>query len=246
MAGLDVLKVSGNEVLEQERDVIGGNTPLATDVYGFTCEYLYIDQTDSGALMVYGSFKEDVSGKSIRYSECVMSKKSGTLKKTYTDRNGDEKLLVGYTRTLALIHSMGIDAKDLSEIDVEPRTLKLYDKDAKGETDQEKNTFIDAMGAKVQAAVYNVVETKMDKDEDGKYTVPTSEERAYNEFIKFFHADGRTNLEVTNNEEPAFRDEWVEAHKGKLRDKRSKDAPKAGAPKAKGAPVAKKAPLKFT
>lgn len=226
---LDMLKLAPGVKVGKDKDTLGGNGPQATDIYAATCEHLYIDQTDSGAVMVYGSFKLN-DGPSVRFSECIMSKKSGTLKPTYTDkRSGKEEPLPGYSKVLHLAHAIGLKVADLSELVAEKKILKLYDFDAGKELPQEKNVLTAFKDKALQIALYNQVETKMAKDAEGKYTVPTSEERTLNTFEKWFTAEGLTIEEAAEGEEATFRDIWLEAHKGKVRDKRKKDAPKAGA-----------------
>lgn len=230
MSALDMLKLNDNVKVEDDKDTLGGNAPLATDVYPMTCEYMYIDQTQSGALMVYGSFKTD-EDKSVRFSECIMSKKSGTLKATYTDKRSNKELpLPGYSKVVHLAKAMGLDISDLSGLEADKRILKLYDFEEMKELPKEKNVLVDLCGKRVQVAIYNQVETKMAKDDEGKYTVPTSEERTLNTFEKWFTTEGHTIEEVKAGGEPEFRDIWLEAHKGKVRDKRVKGAAQSGAP----------------
>lgn len=238
---LDILKLDAGVTVEADKDTLGGNGPLATDVYAATCEYMYIDQTQSGALMAYGSFKTE-EGRSVRFSECIMSKKSGTLKATYTDkRSGKETPLPGYSKVLHLAQALGLDVSDLSALEADKRILKLYDFELSKEVPQEKNVITSFTGKPLQMAIYNQVETKMAKDADGKYTVPTSEERTLNTFDKWFTAEGLTIEEAKAGGEAEFKEAWLEAHKGKVRDKRKKDAPKSGV-----APVASTATkLKF-
>lgn len=247
---LDILKLDAGVEVEADTDTLGGGGVQSTDVYALTCEYMYLDQTQSGALMAMGSFKTE-AGVSIRFSECIMSKKSGTLKATYTDKRSNKEVpLPGYSKVLHLAQAMGLDVQDLSGLTAEKKILKLYDFEQKKELPQEKNVITDFTGKRIQAAIYEVVETKMAKDGEGNYTVPTSEERKLNTFDKWFTAEGRTIEEVNAEKQIAeltaagqtvppklqaiadgsFREVWLEAHFGKVRDKRKKDAPKAGAP----------------
>ncbi|AUR97294.1 hypothetical protein NVP1238A_45 [Vibrio phage 1.238.A._10N.261.52.F10] len=242
---IDILKMDAGVELEKDTDVLSTGGPLTTNVYPLTAKYMYLDKTEKGALMAYGEFETE-TGRSVRFSECLGSKKSGTFKTTYTDkRSGKEKPLPGYTKLLHLAHAMGIQVKDLSGLTAEPKILKLYDYDAKKELPQEKKVITDFTGKAIQAAIYNQVETKMAKDGNGNYTVPTAEERTLNTFEKWFTADGRTIEEVASGDEASFKELWLTAHKDKVRDKRAKNAPKAGAPIAGGAATSPAPTLKF-
>jgi hypothetical protein len=225
---LDILKLNADVEVEQDKDSLGGSGPLPTDVYAAICEYMYLDQTASGALMAYGSFKAVDADRSVRFSECIMSKKSGTLKATYTDkRTGKEKPLPGYTKVLHLAQALGMDIQDLSGLEAEQKILKLWDYEQSKELPQEKNVITSFTGKPLQMAVMEVVETKMAKDAEGKYTVPTAEERSLNEIVKWFDANG-----VTNSGDKDFKEAWLLKNKGNVKDKRAKNAPKAGAPAA--------------
>lgn len=229
---LDALKLSPEVTIEDDKDVIGGGGPLSTDIYGMVCEYMYLDQTASGAVMAYGNFKEKETGRNIRFSECVMSKKSGTLKATYTDKkSGKEKPLPGYSKVFHLAQVLGLKITDLSGLACEKKFLNLWDREAKKEVPQEKNVLVDLTGKELQVAVYKVLETKMEDDGSGSWNIPTSEEFVKNDLVKWFSPDGLTVEEMTNGVgDKPFREQWLEAHKGKERDNRVKGAPKAGAP----------------
>lgn len=241
MSALDMLKLNPEVDVEDDRDTLGGNAPLPTNIYDAVCEHMYLDQTASGAVMAYGNFL--VNGKGIRFSECIMSKKSGTLKATYTDKkSGKEKPLPGYSKVVHLAQAIGLKITDLSALTAEPKLLKLWDNEKKAETPQEKNVITDFSGAKLQIALYHVIETKMAKDGQGKYTVPTAEERTFNEIVKWFNEDGQTIDEMKGNKPADFREKWIETYADKVKDKRVKGAPKAGAPAAGGTEAPK---LKF-
>lgn len=233
---LDILKLGAGVEVEADKDVIGGGSAvLASGVYPIQCEYLYLDQTKSGALMAYGSFKPE-GGRSIRFSECVMSKKSGAAKVTYTDKKtGKEVPLPGYSKLLHLFHACDIDIADLSEMEVEKKTLKLWDYEAKKELPVEKNVLVQMTGQHLQAGIRKVLETKMAQDANGDWNVPTAEEKTFNDIFKWFNKDGFTVQEVKEQAaEPAFKNQWEEAYKDKDLDRRVKNAPKAGAPKLGG------------
>lgn len=234
---LDALKLSPEVELEDDKDVLGGGGPLKTDIYGLTCEYMYLEQTKSGAVMAVGSFKEDDSGRSIRFSECVMSKKSGTLKATYTDKKTKkERPLPGYTKVLHLAKVIGLGVADLSGLACEAKVLKLFDFKERKEVPQEKNVLTDFLGAKLKAGIYLVRESKMEESEPGKWDQPTGEEFSKNDIVKWFNEDGLTIEEMEKGVgDVPFADQWREAHAGKERDNRVKDAaPKSGAPQLGG------------
>lgn len=232
---IEQLSLGADVEIEEERDSLGGGGALPSDLYACTIEAAYLETTKSGAVMANINFTT-ADGKRLRMSECIMSKKSGALKATYTDKKtGKEKPLPGYSKVLGLIHLLvdpGI--KDLGSCEIEERILKLYDFEQKKEVPQAKNCLVQLHGTSVGVATLKVIETKMAKDAEGKYTVATAETREVNTFEKFFNEDGLTLSEIKKNEPADFCKQWADKFKGKVVDKTVAPSSQAGMP---GAPA---------
>lgn len=228
---IDALKLGSDVTVQEERDVLGGVPD--TGVYPYTIKAAYLNSTKSGAVMAMVLF-EDPKGRKFTLSECIMSKKSGNLKATYTDKNGKEQLLPGYSKILNIFHTV-VDPTiaDLSVVESETKTLKLYDYVSKTEVPTDVPCFVQLHGKNVELALYKEIHTKMEKDSDGKYTVPTNETREVSNLDKLFNSDGLTLTEIKEGD-TKFKERWLTKHLGKSRDKTVKGAGVAGAPKAAG------------
>ena len=249
---LDFLQVADDVVQKEETDVLSSGGVFDTDVYSLKCKYAYMEENkvkkDDGtekvtSVMFYASFTDTATDRTIRFSECIASAKTGKLKPTYTDKKTNkEVLLPGYTKVVSLLQAAGMSIKTLAELAPEPKTLQLYDFDAGKEVPQEKAVILDMSGAEITAAIYRQVETKMAKDPaTGSYSVATAEEKEVNIFEKFGNAEGATNQELRAGEPATFLADWQEMHKGKIRDKRKKGATAGGtAGSTGGTPPAKK------
>ncbi|WAI96141.1 SSB protein [Vibrio phage vB_VhaP_PG11] len=219
--------------VEEDKDVLGGgNAVLPSGVYPLVCDYVYLEQTAKGALMAYGSFTPE-GGRSIRFSECIMSKKSGKLKPTYTcKKEGIEKPLPGYSKVLHLFKACGIEIADLSGAEVEKKILKLYSHEHKKELNQEKQVLVQLTGAALQGGVRRILETKMNKNETtGEYDINSGEDKKpYNEIFKWFNVDGQTIEEAAEGKPAKFKEDWVEMYGNKDLDRRKKSDVATGTP----------------
>lgn len=233
----------GTEGLEKNEDRVGGGSGWLrdTDIYTFTIKALYAGKsTSSNAQSVTGIFTDD-DGKEYRETFWITD---GQGRNYYMVKDKDKKEtgkkapLPGF----AIVNDIVMIATDkpLSEQETEEKTVKVYDPDAKQELPKAVPMLVEALGKKVALAVYRQLENKSKKnDSTGKYE-PIAEDREINLAEKAlfpqFKATVRevevaleNNGTVTDdaivdaqgNNVGVFWDQWVEAHKGKVRDKRT-------------------------
>lgn len=248
---LDALKIGKNVKRDEEKDVVSSGGALDTNVYPAKIKYGYLYKSTRGALMAKIEF--DTGGRSVSIDECIMSNKSGELKATY-EKGGEVRLLPGYSKILNVFQTVGItnDAgelvQDLSEVEVEERLLKLYDFKERKEVASEQNCLVQLFDENVEIAVYKEVVDKTTnvagEDEPADYQ-PTGETREVNEVVKVMNEDGFTLLEQGDEDvtEPLFKAEWIEAHKGKVKNKAKgakEGAAKSGRPGGKAGGPKKK------
>lgn len=173
---------------EVEEDFMGGGGILDTDLYTATIKAVYLGKSSSSEAQSV-NFLLDIAGKELRSSIWVSNKK-GEI--TYKDKNsGDLKNLPGYNQVDSV--AMLIAGKELSTLDVEERTLKLYDFDAKKELPKAVQCFVELHGETVSVAVQRQTVDKTKKDDSGAYQ-PTGETRDENEVIKFFDPDKQATI----------------------------------------------------
>jgi len=167
-----------------EDDFIGGGGVLDTDIYLATVKYAYLGKAaNSDARNLTLSLM--INGKEVTKS-IWMTNRNGDV--TYKDkRSGEEKNLPGYNQVNGL--AMLLLSREIGELDVEEKTLNLYDFDAKKELPQAVDCFVELHGLELQVAVQRQTVDKNAKNESTGNYEPTGETRDENEFVKFFPAE---------------------------------------------------------
>ena len=166
-----------------EDDFLRSGGALDTDIYPATIKACYTQKARNTKAMFVITLL-DVGGREVR-SQILTNNKSGGI--TYKDQAGKDKNLPGYNQmnTLALL----LTGKELGSLDVEEKTLKLYDFDAKKELPQAVDCFVELHGMKVQVALQKQIVDKTKLNEKTNEYDPTGETREVNEVIKYFPED---------------------------------------------------------
>lgn len=176
-----------------EDDYIGGSGgALDTDVYEATIKACYMQKASaSEAMSVVTLLKID--NREVR-SQIWTTNRSGGV--TYKDKKtGEEKNLPGYTQINAL--ALLVTGKELGNLDVENKSLNLYDFDAKKELPTAVDHFSELQGQKIMVALQRQTVDKTAKDPtSGDYLTVFDEKgnavtRDVNEVVKFF-PEGKT------------------------------------------------------
>lgn len=169
---------------EVEDDFIGGGGVLETDIYAGEIKYAYIGKaSNSDAQNATICIK--IGTKEITKS-IWMTKKNGDV--TYKDKKtGEEKNLPGYNQVNGLC--MLLCSKEVGDMDVEEKTLNLYDYESKKEVPQAVQCFTELHGIPLQVAIQKQIVDKTKKNESTGENEPIGETRENNEFIKFFPED---------------------------------------------------------
>lgn len=225
-----------------ERDVLGGSRLLDTDAYRLKVEYAYVSTSESGALGLFVAFKGN-NGEQLRSTQWMTSGTAKGRKNTY-EKDGKSYYLPGFMMadTLAMLTT----GKPINQLATEEKVIKLYNKDAKAEVPTKVQMVTEMLGQEVMVGVIKQTVDKTTKDvATGEY-VATGETRDENEIDKLFCAK-ETHLNMTVTEikaqatEAVFFNQWLEANKGKVKNKvkganGTAGAPKSGAPAAAGTP----------
>lgn len=162
-----------------EDDFIGGGGVLETDIYPAEIKYAYIGKSaSSDARNLTLSLK--IKGMESRF-QIWMTNGKGEV--TYKDKKNEEKNLPGYNQVNSLC--MLLCSKEVGDMDVEEKTLSLYDFESKKEIPQAVDCFTELHGMKLNVAIQKQIVDKTEKDSNGNY-VPTGDTRAQNEVVKFF------------------------------------------------------------
>lgn len=226
-----------------EKDNLGGGSNLRdAAIYASKIGMAYLHTSDKGAMALALTFVAE-DKKEIRETVYFTSGKDKGCKNTYQDKDGHDQYLPGYL----LIDSLCLltVGKNLTDMDHEEKSVKIYDFDAKAELPKSVQVLTELIGQEVHVGLIRMIENKRAKNDAGFY-VDTNDQVEKNQIDKFFRAEDKlTVAEIrAGATEAAFYDAWNEKNKGQVRNKFKAvaGAPAAGASKAGGAaPAAKPA-----
>lgn len=174
---------------EVEDDYLGGGGVLSTDIYPATIKYAYIGKAQNSDARNL-TLCLVVNGTEITRS-IWMTNRNGDV--TYKDKkSGETKNLPGYNQVNGLC--MLIASKEVGDMDVEEKTLNLYDFESKKEVPQAVDCFVELHGENLHVAVQEQIVDKTEKNESTGDYEPTGETRRTNEFIKFFPENGLVTI----------------------------------------------------
>jgi hypothetical protein len=252
-------KLSTDGVAKSEDNLgTGGGYIIDTDIQIYTIKALYAGKsTSSNAMSVTGIFVNKETGKEYRETFWVTS---GTGDNFYYSKDKDGKptdkksFLPGFNVVNDIC--MITTDKPLNEQTDEEKVVKVYDADAKGEVPKSVPMLTETLGKDVALAIYQNLENKSVKNAAGAYE-PVAEERKTNTVEKAMFPVFKTTVRETEvalenggsvkddtivdaqgNDVAVFWDAWIEAHKGKIKDKRKiKDGAAGTAGKPGGKPL---------
>lgn len=236
---MNIFALANDVIVEEERDTLGGFQPFEQDIYAFVIKAAYLDKSKKSEAQSINLLLETPEGKTYTHTTWITN---GTGQNYYIDQKdgNKKKVLPGMHQMSGL--SVLACGKSIDMAEKAEKVIKLYDYATKKDVPSKRIHIIDWHGKVIHGAMLKIIETKMAKDANGGYTIPTAEKRTVNEITKFFNSELMT-LSESRLPEPvsAFAAEWIKANKGKERDKTLKNVPQAGLPA--GVPAA--APLMF-
>jgi len=204
MGIFDNLKTDKN--IKESGDVIMGKGPLASGLYTMAIEMAYVDKSKGGATSINFKFKGP-KGEMLRRTEYVTGGDKKGNKNYYEDKDKVKHYLPGFNmvNNLCLLAA----GKELSEVDHEERTIKIYNYTEKKELPEKKMVLTGLLGQEIIIGVIKQTVDKKDKADNGDW-LPTGETRFENNISKVFRAkDSKTVTELRAEvEEAAFVKEW--------------------------------------
>lgn len=213
-----------------EKDSVGGGFVLDSNVYNFTIKLAFLQKAASDALsLVVHLTTED--NKDVRQQFWMTSGKEKGCKNYYVDKNGDKQYLPGFNMANSLcLLTVG---KEISQMETETKVVNLYNSESKAEVPTNVEMLTELLGKQVLGGLIKQVVDKTAKDAAGNYQ-PTGETREENELDKLFRErDGKTTAEIlAQAPEAVFIKTWKKKWVGQVRDRATKQAGTAGAPKA--------------
>lgn len=197
--------------VEKEQDY--SKRTVDTGAYEGIIKMAFVGAAPSGAKFVTLQLKL-ANGKD--YTETVyITNKEGSV--TYK-KDDKEFFLPGYT----LINNLAILTTNRGlfdlEGDVETRTVKLYDYDAKADVATDVPAIIPMIGQKVLVAISEEEYAKTKRnDSTGKYD-PTGEYGVKNQLVKAYCPETRKSpVELRDNKDATALDNWVATYGSKLK-----------------------------
>lgn len=212
------------EGMEESKDVLGGFRALESDAYEGVVKLAYAGRSSGGAHFI--GLHLMIDGKEYRENIYYTNKQGENF---YVDKNtGKRKPMPGFTNVdeLCLLTT----GQPLAVQQTEERIVKLYDSNAKAETNQSVPVLIDVMDKPIVAGIMKEITDKTQKQPDGSYA-PTGDTREENRVNKFFHAEtqGTVNEYKHDQKLGGFFEEWVAQNKGNTVDRYTKTAGPGGA-----------------
>lgn len=223
------------ETMEQDRDSLGGASTFASGAYPMTVALAYIQKSSSGSLGLFLQLKA-ADGQVFKTTQYMTGGDAKGNKPFYT-KDGKNHFLPGYLIANAL--TLLTVGKEISDIDTEPKVIKLYNSVAKAEVPTTVDVLTELLGAEIIVGLVKQTVDKTKKNENTGGYEPTGEVHDVNEIDKLFRAkDFMTKAEISAQAtSPDFYTAWVEKNKDVTRVKTGKSGSgtgTAGAPAAAG------------
>lgn len=214
---------TSGEKIGGDEDRLGGFRIHDTDVYEATVKVAYAGSADSGASNM--NFEVELAdGSTYKWTEWVTS---GTAKgglNYFVDAKGEKQYLPGFNRFNSM--AMMMTGKEPHQLTFEEKHVKLYSSAAKAEVPTPVKVAVELTGKKILLAIEKQLVNKQAKTgnklPNGKDEyADTNEPREVNEVTKVFHFESRRTLKeaIAKLEKGEFIDKWIEANKGKVKDR---------------------------
>lgn len=215
-------------------DTLGGFRIYESDAYEAVVKMAYLGQAKSGAQFV--GLQLTLNGSDEYREDLYFTNKEG---ENFYTKGKEDFILPGFQNLDELcLLTTGVK---FEEQETEEKIVKLYDREAKAETNQSVQVLTNVIGQPVIVGIKKETNWKQVlNDQTNKYE-DTAEKRDTNQISKFFHADNQATVTEALKELPfgKFFEEWVNAHKGQTNDKtRGASAPTGGGAGKAGRPGA--------
>ena len=228
--------------LEKQEDRVGGGNGWLrdTDIYTFTIKAAFAGKSSSSNAQSVTFIGVDADGKEYRETFWITNGKGENFFMA-KDKDGKETGKRNPLPGFSIVNDICMIATDkpLNQQTDEEKVFKVYDADAKGEVPKAVPMLVELLGKEVSLAIYRVKENKQAKGSDGKYTA-IADEREVNITEKALFptfkctvreaevalenngkVEGDTIVTASGENVGVFWPTWLEAHQGKVRDKRS-------------------------
>lgn len=227
---------------EVEQDRLSGYTTYESDIYPAKIKVAYTGTTSTGSVFV--TFNFDL-GLNKEYRETFyISDKEG--RNYYVDKSSGKQTTMP---TFTLVNNICLLAtgEPLTNLDMEDKTLNIYNREEQKELPTVVPVFTDLCGKEILLGILQVLDYKKTKNESSGQYEPTSEEITTNKIDAVFHSESKqTVFEASQDAPAAFWERWSQKNKGVPLNMRPTTLKKAAAVKtvARPSPFAAKTAAK--
>lgn len=228
-----------DEKIAEEKDTLGGGSRVfESGAYKAKIGMAYVDKSKGGAMGLFLTLLIGAEEAELRQTLWMTSGDAKGNKPYYT-KDGENFPLPGFSMAKSLA---GLTTgKDISELEPEEKTIKLYNFDSKAEVPTKVQALTELIGQEIVVGLIKQTVDKSQKNEaTGEYDA-TGETREENEIDKFFCAregfENMTTTEIKAKGTAEFYTAWVDKNTGKTRNK-AKGAAAGGAAGVPGKPAA--------
>lgn len=220
-----MLNIKTTDNIQEGGDSLGGFKVWESDAYEALVKVVYLGTAKSGAQ--FAGIHLTIDGKEYR-EQVYFTNKAG---ENYYTKDGKAYELPGFQTVNELcLMTTGVGLMDGQN--VEEKIVKLYDPEAKAETNQSVPVLVDLLNKPVVVGIIKEIVNKQKKnDSTGNYE-DIAEKREQNQISKFFHHETKgTATEYKKDLKlGTFFEEWVSQNKGNTRDRYKEPSANGGAP----------------
>lgn len=207
--------------LADERDVVGKKKfTLDSNIYDFIIKVAYISESNSGALAM-NLVLDDGQGNQMKETVYFTTNTANGNRNYYIDKNDkSEQPLPGYSIANAVCVFGAKMKLDTALTKLQKKSVKIWNKEAKGEVPTEVDVITALTGQRVACAVQEIIEDAQSKNTTtGKYEA-NGKTRTKNEIKKVMRSDDRFTMAEARAkaEESTFAPSWLDANKGETWD----------------------------
>lgn len=203
------------EGIERTEDRVGGFQLFESDIYPAKIKAAIFGTSDAGAL--YVEFLMDIKGKDYRERFYVTNRNKENF---YKNKDGRKCFLPNFN----IVNNICLLAirKSLAKCgeNTEEKVLEIYDPEQGKPVKKSVPVLTDLSGEEVLVGILREIHNKSKKAGDSY--IDTPEIREINTINAVFDvASHKTRNELEDDKEADFYDKWLEANKGKTRDRRT-------------------------
>jgi hypothetical protein len=214
MSLFDNINLNTAEAAKETEQDTSGYKILDTDIYDAVIKVAYFQPSKSGALGMHCIFNIPTEGFEYKQSFYITKRDGST---TYTDRNGVERPIPGFSHANHLCYLTTGKTLSESKADLSKVFVSIYNSDQGKEVPTEVEALPVMVGKKVKLGIQKVVENKA--VQQGNKWVDTNEPRTKNDVDRIFDEDGLSFAEKKGGESTGLLDNWKKRNAGKEKNR---------------------------